>query len=131
MFPKDANLWDSLGDGYKKNGDVKNAINAYQQAYALNPRLKESIKSLNELGIKVVAIKRAEIDVTVQLLQQYVGRYQLKEGFYLEVEMVENKLQVTPSGRALIKIFAQSTQLVFVESDQYRVRLLSQASEFQ
>lgn len=52
--PKNANVYDSLAEGYKKKGDKKNAIKNYKKSLSLNPApaLKaNSIKMLKELGV--------------------------------------------------------------------------------
>ncbi len=53
--PKNANVYDSLGEGYKTKGDKKNAIKNYKKSLSLNPApaLKaNSIKMLKELGVE-------------------------------------------------------------------------------
>ncbi len=45
--PKDGNLWDSLGDGYRANKQKEDAIKSYQKAVELGN--KESQEKLNEL----------------------------------------------------------------------------------
>lgn len=47
LYPKDGNLWDSLGDGYKANNLNEDAIRSYQKAIELG--YKDSQKKLNEL----------------------------------------------------------------------------------
>lgn len=52
--PKNANVYDSLGDAYRTKGDTKNAIKYYKKALSLNPsaQLKaNSIKMLKKLGV--------------------------------------------------------------------------------
>ena len=52
--PTNANVFDSLGEGYKTKGDQKNAIKNYKKSLSLNPApaLKaNSIKMLKELGV--------------------------------------------------------------------------------
>lgn len=85
LFPDNGNLWDSLGDGYKKKGDKEKAIKAYQKAYELDPSLTASIKSLAELGIKVEVKTKKEAVVDNSILKSYVGKYELKPGFVLTV----------------------------------------------
>ncbi len=51
--PKSANAWDSLGEGYYKKGDKKNAIANFKKSLSMNPpaNLKDnSEKYLKELG---------------------------------------------------------------------------------
>ena len=52
--PTNANVYDSLAEGYKTKGDKKNAIKNYKKSLTLNPppALKaNSIKMLKELGV--------------------------------------------------------------------------------
>ena len=46
-YPKDGNLWDSLGDGYKANNLKKDAIKSYQKAIELG--YKDSQEKLKKL----------------------------------------------------------------------------------
>lgn len=36
-FPKSANAWDSLGEGYAVRGDKENAVKSFRKALNLNP----------------------------------------------------------------------------------------------
>ena len=47
LYPKDGNLWDSLGDGYKVNNQKEDAIKSYQKAIELG--FKDSQKKLTGL----------------------------------------------------------------------------------
>ncbi|WP_298334202.1 serine hydrolase domain-containing protein [uncultured Erythrobacter sp.] len=47
LFPDDPNVWDSLGDGYRANGQKAKAIDAYRSAVRLGSR--ESQTKINEL----------------------------------------------------------------------------------
>ncbi len=47
LFPKDGNLWDSLGEAYLKYGQEKEAIESYKRAVELGS--EGSIKALNNL----------------------------------------------------------------------------------
>lgn len=49
LFPDHSNMYDSLGESYTKNGNIKLAIKNYKKAYELNPNniyLKQTIESL-------------------------------------------------------------------------------------
>jgi CubicO group peptidase (beta-lactamase class C family) len=50
-LPKAANLYDSLGEMYLKNGDSELSINSYKKALQLDPRMSSSIAALKSLGI--------------------------------------------------------------------------------
>ena len=56
LNPKDANVYDSLGEAYKTIGDKRNAIKNLKKALTLNPppNVKtNSEKLLGELGVKI------------------------------------------------------------------------------
>ncbi len=55
-YPEDANTFDSLGEGYLRDGERELAIEALRKALALKPRPEvknNSIKLLRELGVDV------------------------------------------------------------------------------
>ena len=47
LYPNDGNLWDSLGDGYKANNQIEDAIKSYQKAIEFG--YEDSQEKLNEL----------------------------------------------------------------------------------
>ena len=54
--PTDANVYDSLGEGYKTIGDKKNAIKNLKKSLTLNPSPNvkaNSEKLLEELGVEI------------------------------------------------------------------------------
>ena len=51
MFPDSSNVWDSLGEGYLKAGDLKKAQENYEKALSLDPAsqsAKEALKKIKE-----------------------------------------------------------------------------------
>ncbi|MBC8184744.1 tetratricopeptide repeat protein [candidate division KSB1 bacterium] len=48
-FPESANVYDSLGEAFMKNGDNKLAIKNYEESLKLNPNNENAIKMLKEL----------------------------------------------------------------------------------
>ena len=54
-FPHLPNAWDSMGEGYKNNGDDQLAIEAFQKSLSLNPPefvKSNSVRLLSELGVE-------------------------------------------------------------------------------
>jgi len=49
-FPKSANAWDSLGEGYAVKGDSKNAITSFKKSLSMNP--PENVKANSEKYLK-------------------------------------------------------------------------------
>ncbi len=49
LYPKSANLYDSLGEAYFYNNDYKSAINSYKKSLELNPSNQNAIDRLKQL----------------------------------------------------------------------------------
>ena len=47
--PRSANVWDSLGDGYRAKGQAEQAIAAYRKALEIDPHFAVSSRNLEEL----------------------------------------------------------------------------------
>lgn len=78
--PKEANPWDSLGEGYLANGMPDKALDAYSRALAIDPDYPASIRgralSLAALGRYGEALEKEVGDFIVQaFLLSRVGRY--------------------------------------------------------
>ncbi len=52
QFPKSSNVYDSLGEGYMKAGDKKNAIKNYEKSLKLNPDNTNAKQMLEQLNSK-------------------------------------------------------------------------------
>ena len=49
LFPKSANAFDSLGEIYAESGDIKLAIQNYEQSLKLNPQNRNAEVQLKNL----------------------------------------------------------------------------------
>ena len=48
-FPDSSNVWDSLGEGYLKAGDLKNAQQNYEKALSLDPASRSAKEALQKI----------------------------------------------------------------------------------
>lgn len=49
VFPKAANVWDSLGEGHMKAGDMKSAKRYYERSLKLDPKNESAREKLNRI----------------------------------------------------------------------------------
>lgn len=108
LFPNNANLWDSLGDGYKNSGDKDQAITAYKKALELDATLSASKQSLGELGVHLSKEPQDEVILDAGLLKSYVGSYQLESGHVIKIIEHEGELSVEFPGRSAMKLTPKS-----------------------
>jgi len=50
LFPEDANLWDSLGEGYLTKGDRTKALKCYKKALEIDPSMESTKEKIKELS---------------------------------------------------------------------------------
>ncbi|CAL2103114.1 Serine hydrolase [Tenacibaculum sp. 190130A14a] len=104
MFPKNANIWDSLGDGYTAMRDTENAIKAYQKALEIDPTISSSIESLGKLGINVKQQTKSPIKISNIIMESYLGIYQLSSGHSINITRKEDSLFIEFPGRTAMKL---------------------------
>ncbi len=52
LFPEDANLWDSLGEGYYEIGDFKSSLKYYKIAVQMDPRMESAQEMIAKIEAK-------------------------------------------------------------------------------
>jgi len=105
MFPKASNPYDSLGEAYLKMGDSAMAKTNYTKSVALNPANEGGIRVLETLGVKApVKI----VDIAPEVLDNYVGQYELAPSFIVTITRKENELFAQATGQPQFPIFASA-----------------------
>ncbi|MBE0645945.1 MAG: serine hydrolase [Bacteroidetes bacterium] len=108
-YPKSSNPYDSYGEALAKAGRKDEAIAMYQKALEINPGSAGAKAALERLGAKV---EEKAVNITPELLDRYVGRYELKPGFVLEVTREGTQLFTQATGQSRFEIFP-STETTF------------------
>ena len=104
-FPDASNTYDSLGEAYLKKGNTELAITNYKKAMALNPGNKSASKALAKLGIPS---PDKEINITAEMLQKYIGKYELAPSFIISITRNGRELHAQATGQNRFQIFPMS-----------------------
>ena len=113
QYPDAFNTWDSLGEAYKEAGQTDLAIEHYRKSLALNPGNQNGRRMLQELGVEVAEAEGLELPV--DLLERFVGEYELQPGFVLSVTREGTRLFTQATGQPRFEIFAASESRFFVK----------------
>lgn len=105
LAPGTANSYDSMGEALLMQGDSTGAVMSYKKSVELNPNNQNGIEILNGLG-EVVNIE--EVMVSEDLLNQYVGKYEMTPDFILTVTNKEGQLVTQATGQPDFELFAAS-----------------------
>ena len=129
--PKSFNAYDSYGEALKLDGQNEKAIENYKKSVELNPGNSNGIKALQELGVDFAPM----VEVSAEILQSYVGKYQLTPQFFIEVTSENDKIYIQATGQPRFEIFAKNetefylkvvnAQIVFKVNDEQKVESLT------
>lgn len=107
LNPTSANTYDSMGEAYMKSGDKENAIKLYKKSIELNPNNTNGIKMLADMGVKTDDLLPT-VDIPTEVLDSYVGKYELQPGFVLTILREGAKMMIHPTGQSVSEIFPSS-----------------------
>ena len=105
--PMSANPYDSLGEVQLASGDTLQAIKNYKKSYELDPSNTNAIDVLKGMGVDTSKMTEV-IDLDVEVLEQYIGDYELQPNFILSVTREEKQLFVQATGQGKIEVFPMS-----------------------
>ena len=112
VYPDAANTYDSLGEAYMRHGDTELAIVNYKKTLELNPGNENATKMLSEMGVDVAGLSK-DVEVASEILQTYIGQYQLSPSFIITVTRDGDKLLAQATGQSLFQIFPMSNTKFF------------------
>ena len=73
----------------------------------LNPRNEGGKEMLAELGVEVDPDLGKEMTLSAEILQKYVGKYELKPNFIITISLEGNQLKAQATGQSAFEIFAE------------------------
>jgi CubicO group peptidase (beta-lactamase class C family) len=98
-YPESANTYDSLGEAYMTAGDEDEAIANYQKSLELDPDNDNAREMLRRMGVQVADEAPPEaIEVPLEVLQRYVGRYEFQGGVQVTVTLEGGRLMALVEG---------------------------------
>ncbi len=104
-YPKAFNTYDSLGEAYMEAGDNEKAIANYQKSIELNAGNENGKEMLKKLGVEV---ENTELVLTAEILDRYLGVYELNPGFKITVTREGTQLKAQATGQPIFDLFPQS-----------------------
>ncbi|MEP6646873.1 MAG: serine hydrolase [Saprospiraceae bacterium] len=111
-FPASFNVYDSYGEVLMKKGKTKEAIKNYQKSMELNPGNENGIEMLAKMG---VTYKKVEFKVAENILQTYVGTYQLAPNFNIVITRDGTQLFGQATGQSQFELFPKSETEYFLK----------------
>lgn len=100
-YPNSSNVYDSYGEALMKNGQNDLAIENYKRSLELNPGNANAIDMLKKLGVDM----DENVMVSEEVLETYVGDYQLAPGFIISITREENRLFAQATNQAKFEIY--------------------------
>ncbi|QRM90697.1 serine hydrolase [Lacinutrix sp. WUR7] len=113
-YPNSSNAYDSYAEGLMTQGNNEQAIVNYKKSVELNPNNQNGIDFLKKLGEDISGLVQ-EVIVADEMLQSYVGKYQLMPEFVIEIFKEGNQLKTQATGQPVFDIFAKSDNVFYLK----------------
>jgi|TARA_R110000737_G_scaffold347664_1_gene379675 CubicO group peptidase (beta-lactamase class C family) len=113
-FPESFNVYDSYGESLMLQDKNELAIKNYKKSLELNPANQNGIDMLKKLGVDTDELVK-EIIVPAEIMESYVGKYELMPGFILTVTKVGNQMKTQATGQAVADIFPKSNSVFYLK----------------
>jgi len=113
-FPNSFNVYDSYGEALMNLGQKELAIANYRKSVEMNPGNQNGLDMLQKLGVDQESLVN-EILVPLEILENYVGDYELQPGFILSIFLDGMQLKAQATGQAAIELFPKSKEVFYVK----------------
>ncbi len=111
-FSKSSNVYDSYGEALMKLGKNDLAIENYKKSVELNPNNQSAIDYLKELGADVSDLVK-EISVPENILETYLGKYELMPAFIVTITREGSQLKAQATGQPVFDVFPKSDHIFY------------------
>ena len=113
-FPKSFNAYDSYAEALMTQGNNKEAIVNYKKSVEMNPNNQNGIDFLKKLGVDVSEFEK-EVVVADDILQSYIGKYELAPTFILTVTKEGSQLKAQATGQPVFDVFPKSENVFYLK----------------
>lgn len=113
-FPESFNVYDSYAEALMNLGQKDAAIENYRKSVEMNPANQNGIDMLEKLGVDISDLVK-EVIVPDDLLERYVGNYELAPGFILSITKEGNQLKAQATGQPTVDIYPKSNTVFYLK----------------
>lgn len=113
-FPASSNVYDSYAEALMLEGEDELAIENYKKSIELNPANQNGIDMLEKLGVETEGLTK-EIVISNEILESYVGKYELAPGFILTVSKDGTQMKAQATGQPESSIFPKSENVFYLK----------------
>lgn len=114
-FPKSYNVYDSYAEALMTLGENEEAIKNYKISVELNPANQNGLDMLKKLGVDTSGLVR-EVVVPEDILQSYIGKYELMPGLILTISKEGNQMKAQVTGQSILDIFPKSNDVFYLKA---------------
>jgi CubicO group peptidase (beta-lactamase class C family) len=113
-FPESFNAYDSYAEALMKVGEDDLAIENYKRSIKMNPANQNGIDMLKKMGIETEGLVK-EVIVPTEILESYVGKYELAPSFIITVTKDGGQLKAQATGQPMFEVFPKSNNEFYLK----------------
>lgn len=118
-FPKSYNVYDSLGEAYKEDGQVEEATKFYKKSLALNPGNTNAVKMMADMG---VTYEPEKIKISRKVLESYTGKYEANPDMWVSITLEGDQLFGEPNGGGKTELYPMAENKFYITVDDVQVQ---------
>ena len=120
--PEAFNTYDSYAEALRNQ-----SIAFYKKSIELNPGNENGYEMLKQMGVD---LKQEDITVSEDILETYVGNYQLAPTFFIEITRDENRLFAQATGQDKFELFPSSESEFYLKVVEARIEFYENEEGF-
>jgi len=120
-YPDASNAYDSLGEAYLLAGDRELTIANYTKSVELDPSNQNGKAALATLGVELEEPVTEEVVVPIEVLEAYVGEYELRGDLVVAITIEDGKLMGQATGQGKYELVAVSETQFAIEAVELRI----------
>lgn len=113
-YPKSFNTYDSYAEASMKAGNKEDAIKYYKKSIEMNPGNQNGIDKLKEMDVDTAGLVK-EIVVAEEILESYVGDYELQPGFVITISKEGSQMKAQATGQPMFDIYPKSDSVFYLK----------------
>lgn len=124
LFPQYGRAFEGLGKAYLASQNLPLAIETFKKAYALDPHCDDAKRFLNLMGVDVAQHTPSAMSLTREVIERYVGEYQMSPQRTLRFYFDGDRFMAQPSGQRPVQLLAESETRFQVQNASAKIDFL-------
>ncbi len=124
LFPRHGLAFEGLGKAQLASQNIPAATESFKKAYALDSGCDDAKRFLDMMGVEVPQDTPSGLSLPREIIERYVGAYQIAPGRRLRVYLADGRLMAQPAGQRPVQLLAETETRFRIQSAPAKIEFL-------